>query len=138
MLAIAFTTMNTFAENIDNGTVVKTSIKKNSPEKDWKTIKKAILKSDLETVREYAGNDVVNVDSLVQEAASMSYIHDVLKSYKYENLKRENVSGIDYLSFEAYSKVSHSDNSVTVHIFKLYLIEIENELKIAFYVNVNA
>jgi hypothetical protein len=138
MLAIAFTSMSTFAENINNGDVLKNSIKKSSPDKDCKTIKKAILKSDVKTISKFAGNQIVNVDSLIQEAGALSYIHEVLKSYKYKHLKRENVSGIDYLVFEAYTTITHSDNSVTAHIFKIFLTKNDDQLKIAFYVNVKA
>jgi hypothetical protein len=138
MLAIAFTSMSTFAENINNGDVVKTSIKKSTAAEDWNTIKKALLESDAKTLGGFAGSDVVDSEALVKDASALSYVHQVLKSYDYKHLIKEELSGLNYLVFEAHTTTTDDKDNITAHVFKLYMTETDGKLMISFYVNVKA
>lgn len=110
---------------------------KHDAEKDWKTIKKALLDKDSKTLGGFASNDAVDSDAIVKDAATHSFIHEVLKTYEYKHLIKEEIEGVSYLVFEAHMAIA-DNNGAVARVFKLYMSEKDGHLQIDFYVNVQA
>lgn len=105
-------------------------------EKDWKTIKKAILEKDVKKLAGFASNDALDAQALINDAAAHSFIHDVLKTYDFEHLKKEEIEGQKFLVFEAHMAQSDGE-SASARVYKIYLSENDGHLLIDFYVNVS-
>lgn len=104
--------------------------------KDWNSIKQAILAKDVKSLGGFASNDAVDTDALIKDAAAHSFIHDVLKTYDFEHLKKEEIEGQKFLVFEAHMAQSDGETS-SARVFKIYLSENDGHLLIDFYVNVS-
>lgn len=111
--------------------------KHNDPAGDWDAILKAILNKDVKGLAKFAGNEDVDSEAIIKDAAAHSYVHKVFKSYEFKDLIKEKVNGVEYLMCKAYTVTTDANDEKTTRIFQLYMSEKDGHLTVEFYVNLN-